>query len=251
MLGTSAWLAFPPRAPLLLAGAGGAYLVYLLERSVLAGPEDAFAHPKRLAWLRRHPGRVATQLVGAAGLCGVTLPWLRLETLWVGALLALIGLLYAVPFRGFRLKAVWWLKPLLIALAWSVGGVVLSVVEAGLPLTAPVALLLSYRALLVLANVLLTDLADVAGDRRARLSTLATRIPAPLLRKAAAGLVLCGGLLLLGSGHLPPSLLVVELLGALCLAGFALRGEADRATFSLTADLLIGWPLLVWLVSLG
>lgn len=249
VLGTYALLDLPPSRPLLVVACCGAFLVYQAERVLLGGPEDRFNHPERTAWLRRHTNYVAatTAIALVGGL--VALPLLRPATVLAGALLAVPGLLYALPLgaQGKRLKTVWHLKPLLIAGVWAAGAVVLPVLEAGVPLATGVAVLVLYRIGYVLPNAFLADWPDRRGDARAGLRTPATEwTERGLVRRSlafAAAPLLLGGALLLP--RVSPGLLVVDLGGPVLVALLTAGGlPTGRWFYGVTLDLLVAWPLV-------
>lgn len=256
MLGTYALLGLPPSGPLLLLAFCGAFLVYQLDRSLLAGPEDALNQPERVAWVQQHPKWLRTSAALAAALALGTLPFLRPATLVTGALLGLPGVLYAMPlpWGGRRLKSVWPLKPVLIAAAWASGAAVLPVLEAGLAVTSGVGALALYRFLFILPNALLADWPDRAGDRRAGLRTAATELaPRTLRRLAVAPLILAivGGLLAIWLFD-APGLLYVDLAGPLLLLGFVRRLPAgSRWFYSFVLDAVVAWPALTALADLA
>ena len=256
MLGTYALLGLPPSGPLLVLASCGAFLVYGLDRSLLAGPEDAFNQPERVAWVRRHATWVRTSALLAAALALSVLPFLRPTTLVAGALLGLPGVLYAVPLLpgGRRPKSIWLLKPVLIAAAWSVGATVLPALEAGVPLTSSVGALVGYRFLFILPNALLADWPDRAGDRQAGLRTVATELSPKALRRLAAAplvLALAGGLVVLWFVE-APRLLYVDLAGPALLLGCVLRLPADsRWFYGFTLDAVVAWPALTALADLA
>jgi 4-hydroxybenzoate polyprenyltransferase len=156
---------------------------------------------------------------------------------------------YALPlFRGRedrparRLKDIGAAKPFAVAGAWAGASVLLPALESGLPLGAAtplLSLLVGYRMLFVLPNLLLADAAALAGDRAALL-----RSPRRLRRLAAGALTLAlagGGLAVALGGA--PLLLAAELPApALLLAGVATR-PASRP-LARTADLAMLAPAL-------
>ena len=256
LLGTYALLGLPPSGPLLLLASCGAFLVYQLDRSLLAGPEDVLNQPERVAWVRQHPAWLGTSAVLAATLALGALPFLRPATLLAGALLGLPGVLYAAPLLpgGRRLKSVWLLKPVLIAGAWSVGATVLPALEAGMALTSGLGALALYRFLFILPNALLADWPDRAGDRLAGLRTAATELSTGALRRLAAVpliLALAGGLVALWLFE-APSLLYVDLAGPALMLGLVLRLPAgSRWCYGFVLDAAVAWPALTALADLA
>ncbi len=247
LLGTGALLGLPPSAPLLALAFCGTLLVYLADRALGLSPEDRFNRPGRLAWVRRHRRGAAALALAAMLGAALTLPLLRPATLWAGAALGGVGLVYVVPVlpRGRRLKTVWFLKPVAISAAWAVGGVVLPAVEAGAPLTGGMAALVAYRFLFVGANALVADWGDRRGDARAGLCTVATEWPPQRVRQiatAALTLALGGGMAAVLFFGAPP-LLLVDLAGPALLLFWVRRAEGPgRWTYGLVLDALVAWP---------
>ena len=247
LLGTYALLELSPSIPLLVLAFCAVFLVYQVERALHPAAEDVHNHPQRLDWVARHRRYVwvstGVAFVGAL----VTLPWLQLETLGLGLGLALCSALYIVPLgqRQWRLKSVWYLKPLLIAGAWAVGGVLMPVLEAGIPIESQVVALVGYRTLFVLPNAFLADWPDRVGDAKAGLHTVATRLTGRQVRWGGA-IVLIGAL----SGGLyalivfnATWLLAVDLCGVLILLIVVLRPwPQTRWFFGFLLDLIIAWP---------
>ncbi len=187
------------------------------------------------------------------------LPWLQPETLGAGAVLALGSGLYMAPVgpRRRRLKSVWYLKPVVIGGAWAVGGVLLPVLEAGVPVAFGVVALIGYRLLFVLPNALLADWPDRAGDAQAGLSTVATRLTVVQIRRLSSAALLPafgGGLVAMAAFEAPP-LLAVDLVGLLVMLFVVGRPwPQSRLFFGLVLDLVVAWPVLTaasaWLLGL-
>lgn len=254
LMGTYALLGVSPSTPLLVVACCSAFLVYQLERVLLGGPEDTYNHPERTAWLHRHAHFVAaTTGLAVVGVLAA-LPLLRPATVLTGLLLAVPGVLYALPVGAERkrLKAVWRLKPVLIASVWAVGAALLPAVEAGVPIGGSVAALAVYRTGYILPNAVLADWPDRRGDARAGLRTPATEWSAErLVRRTAlaASLLLALGAV---SAALPLSLLAVDVLGPVLLLLVAVRRmPASRWFYGVTMDLLVAWPWVTYLVALG
>lgn len=256
LLGTYALLGLPPSGSLLLLAFCGAFLVYQLDRSLFAGPEDALNQPERVAWVRRHRRWIWTSSALAAALALGALPWLRPQTLAVGALLGVPGILYAVPLLPGRrrLKSMGPLKPVLIAAVWALGATLLPAIEAGHAWTSGVGALALYRFLFILPNALLADLPDRDGDRLAGLRTAATALsPRVLRRLAAASLTaaMAGGLVALWSFG-APRLLYVDLAGPVLLLALVLRrATPSRWFYGFALDAVVAWPAATALADLA
>lgn len=254
ILGTYALTGLAPSGPILGLAGCGTLLVYLLDRTWFAGPEDRVNKPERVAWVRRHRrGLLVTALAAGAG-AGWAALLLRPETLLLAAALGLCGGAYALPvLRGnLRVKQVRHLKPVLIGLAWTVGGVWLPLVEAGRPGHAWVLPLMLYRLMYVLPNLFLADIPDWEGDGQAGAHNLAD--PAERdgrLRRVRAlvGLGLAGGLLWAGLLK-GPRLLLVDLIGLFAMLALLARPYGRPGWYyTLVNDLVVGWPLVTALAA--
>lgn len=249
MLGTYALLRLQPDVPLLLLAFFGTFLVYQFERALHPSPEDAFNHPARLAWSARHRRYVWISSVVALAGALATLPFLRPATLGVGAALGVLSGFYMLPVGAGRrrLKSIWYLKPLTIAGAWAVGGVVLPVIEAGTPVTLAVVAFLGYRLLFVLPNALLADWPDRYGDAQVGLSTFATRYDLTRIQQWIGGVLFvgfCGGVGVLVEGS-ASWLLGVDLLGLGLMAILTLRPlPHSRWFFGFVLDAIVAWPIV-------
>jgi 4-hydroxybenzoate polyprenyltransferase len=253
-LGTYGWLGLPVDVPLVVLAACGAYLVYQADRALHVPPEDAINQPYRQAWSRHHRGvtwgGTGLAIIGAL----VAMPFLSGPTLLLGVGLAALSLLYIAPLLPGRrrLKGIWFLKPLAIAAAWAVGGVVAPVVEAGQPVSLAIIMLMGGRLLFVLPNALLADWPDRAGDRQAGLSTPALRLSARTIRRLAL-LALAGssGLLAMSAALLQVSwLAAVDGVGLVLMAWAVLRApRASRWFYGVTIDVIVAWPGISWSVG--
>lgn len=251
--GTYAWLGQPPDLAFLVLAVAGTFLVYQLDRAWRPGAADRRNQPERLRWVRRHRAYVwgSTAAAGLAllGALGHLRPAPALLAAGVGTL----GLLYALPLAPGRrsLRSVAGLKPVWIALAWTLGGVVGPAVQTG-TLSGAVAWLALYRGGFVLANGLLADWPDQAGDRREGLHTPAVRLGARRLRLVVAALLgvtlACGAVALRAAG-LPP-VFAVDLGGPmLLLACLARPLPTSRFFYGFWIDALVAWPGLTALLA--
>lgn len=240
-----ALLELPLSWPLLVLGFCATFLVYQAERIVHTAPEDDYNHPERRVWLASHRRHVWISSFSAAGVAVAMLPLLRPATLVAGVILASLSVLYMVPLgKGRRLKGYGVLKPLLISMAWSVGGVVLPALQAGAIVDGPVIAQVGYRFFFVLPNAVLSDWPDREGDDRAGLRTLATCLS---LRKlqwvATVALALgIGGVFIAFFFFNTPWLLGVDALGLCLMLGLVWRSvPSSRLRFSFLLDALIAW----------
>jgi 4-hydroxybenzoate polyprenyltransferase len=246
LLGTYALLELPLSWPLLVLGFCATFLVYQAERMVHTAPEDDYNHPERRVWLASHRRYVWISSFSAAGVAVAMLPLLRPATLVAGVILASLSVLYMVPLgKGRRLKGYGVLKPLLISMAWSIGGVVLPVLQAGAAVDGSVIALVGYRFLFVLPNAVLSDWPDREGDNRAGLRTLATWLSLWKLQwVATVALALgIGGACLALFLFNAPWLLGVDALGLCLMLGLVWRSvPSSRFRFSFLLDALVAWP---------
>ncbi|HMB90865.1 MAG TPA: UbiA family prenyltransferase [Rhodothermales bacterium] len=247
LLGTYALLELPLSWPLLVLGFCAAFLIYQAERTLHTAPEDIYNHPERRVWLAQHRRYVWISSLSAAGVAMAMLPLLRPVTLVAGVVLASLSVLYMVPFgkHGHRLKGYGMLKPVLISTAWSVGGVVLPVVQAGVAVDGTVLALVGYRFLFVLPNAVLSDWPDRKGDDKAGLRTLATRFSLRQLQWIATAA------LILGIGGVGIALffadvswiLGIDALGLGLMLWLVWRPvPPSRFLFSFMLDALVAWP---------
>lgn len=251
--GNYALLGQAPGLPLLVLAGCGTFLIYQFERGSGFAPEDRYNHPRRQAWLRRHAPLQRRLAAAALVIALLMLPFLRPVTLVGGSVLAMLGVLYALPLLpgGRRLKALWFVKPLAIAGGWAAGGVLLPALEAGLAFSPVVAGLVAYRLLFILPNALLVDWLDREGDARAGLRTVATVWPAEGVRFAAALLALLAAACAVAAAVAGAGpLWSVDALGPLLMAGVAFRLPAlPRPQAVLLLDGLAAWPLVTALAA--
>ncbi len=254
MVGNYALLETAPSLPLLILATCGTMLVYLMDRVWMASPEDGINRPERLAYVEGHRGLLLTETLLVAG-GGIAASFhLRPATLLVGAGLGLLGLLYTVPVfpGGRRVKSVPILKPLVIGLAWAVGGVWLPVIEAGGTLDGWVLLLTGYRLLFIFPNLLMADIPDRQGDRVFGVENIArAHMLEPMLQAARFGLLLAGGGMLAWVGLAGgPWLVGVDVVG-LVLMFLLLRNPLNRPSwfYGLVIDAVVAWPLVTALVA--
>lgn len=245
--GTYALIEIPPSPPLLVAGFCGAYLVYLFDRTLGFSPEDAQNHPGRSHWVKNNRKIIRWSAVGALLSGGLTIPFLNGRTLVACSVFVLLGLVYVVPLLPGRRRLKAWShwKTFCITAGWSFGGVILPVLQAGRSVSTAVLLLLVYRFLFVLPNVLLSDVPDRPGDTRAGLQTFATRLPERrfrLITRLPPALAVAGavGAVLSGWG---PVLLLVDAAGPLLIFFFTFEHpHSDHPHHQFYLDLLMAWP---------
>ena len=255
MLGTTALLGTPTDGPLLGAAFCGAALVYLADRALGLSPEDRYNQPDRLAWVRHHRWGLLIEGLGLG--CGllVLLPLLQSKTVLAALALGAGGGLHVFRrgvVEGFIIGL---LEPVLVALVWAIGAVLLPVLEAGGPaLSGAVVALTAYRGLLILPNVLLVDWADRKGDAAAGTGSWAVGRSRRSVQRAATGLVLLavgGAGAAVGTGWAPPLLLIDAAGGLFMIWGiWGLRPE-HSALHRAVLDGIVAWPVVPWLLSVA
>ncbi|MEZ4700084.1 MAG: UbiA family prenyltransferase [Rhodothermales bacterium] len=246
---TPLWFDAPLQGPLMLAGAGGAFLLYQIDRAWHTSAEDAHNQPDRLQWVHRHRRYTLFSTLASLLAIGVAWPYLSPRTLGAGAVLGVAGVLYLFPLLPgkTRLKGNWLIKPLAIAGGWALGATLLPTLEAGRLPDGQVALLFVYRLLFLLPNVLLADWPDRDGDRREGLRSVAQFLGETSMRRVAqltCGAALAvGGVLAWRSGWPPPAW--IDLAGPVIMALLVSRPmPASRWFYTLALDLAAAWPLV-------
>ena len=257
MMGTYLLADIPLNIHLLVAGSCGAFLVYQIDRLFVGGEEDELNHPLRTRWIDQHRSLMlgTCLLFLILGLSAATN--LSSKTLIAGIGLAVIGVVYLLPIlpdEG-RLKSIWFVKPMMIAGAWSIGSVVFPALDVNLQFDGEIWGLLIYRWLFILPNVFLSDWADQKGDALAGLTSLATLLGEGGVRlvagMCAAASVVAG--LVLGFVADWPLLYYVDLGGPLLMIIVCCRPfSLSNRLFVFWLDMLVAWPLLIaflaWLI---
>lgn len=241
----------------LVASCTSAFLIYLVDRIWLFQDEDLINQPERVAWYERHRAVVWFATGIGCLLIGASLPALGMRTVLVGAALGLAALFYLglESRRAKRLKANWVLKPLIIALGWVLGGVVLPVYVQQGALGLSVAGLAGYRFPLLLANVIVVDWPDRIGDAAAGIHSLsvkldAVRISVIVVLFATLSLFIC---LCFGFWQSWPGIYYLECIAPILMIVIAFRlNKMTHHALVLYADLIIAWPLVtVAFIQLG
>ena len=160
------------------------FSVYQLESDFGSGIGDRLNHRERVDWRSRHRGIVRLMTTASIVTAGALLVARFSHLAVVAAVVGTIAVAYCVPvLPGIRrLKEIWYLKPVSIALAWSLATVALPL--AGTSADVPVSTLiaaLAYRFVFLLPNAVASDLPDANGDALAGLQTPATMWGARLL----------------------------------------------------------------------
>jgi hypothetical protein len=204
-------VAFVQTASLLLAGRGastgwllaallGTLGIYLLDGVRSSDREDSLSQSRRATLCRRHRGLFSVLgllALGGGGICAVS----SSSSPWVLVLLGLLGLaglahvLPIVPSRSGRLttKDLGLIKPLVISLAWLIGGLLVSFESdpVGPPpsLAGLIGFSLMSFPLLVLDSIWL-DRRDMQADARFGQDTWAGRLDPGRYRLATCVLLL-------------------------------------------------------------
>ena len=237
--------------PLMIVASSGAFLVYQIDRIWLSSPEDAINQPARRHWHKENRSTNHVLLVIAVASSLIAAWWISRATLMLCLVVGFIGIVYLIPLGqgSFRLKGVWFGKPLLITICWAYGGVFLPVLEGGGNIDREVWSFFFYRALLVLANVMLTDLPDREGDLASHLKTMAVVFPQKVLIWLA--IFFAGAAVALGLYHGRAfswePILFVDLLGAFIMLILAIRAYGEYSTnshfiYGYIVDLIVAWP---------
>lgn len=251
LLGTYGLSGLPVDLPLLVAGGCGTALVYLVDRVWVRPPEDRINHPKRVAWIRRHSFWVCGEMAVLVAAGGAAVLYLETGT-WLlnGGLAGIAGLHVLSRLRESLTRGGLW-KPVAIAGTWAVGAALLPVVEAGASLGVVAVLLVLYRFLFVLPNLILADWSDRKGDRAVGLGSWTARWTGEQVRWGAtilllAALVGAGGAIIAGA---PPLLLGIDAVGPVLMIGVVWGSDFGTPTHALLADLVVGWPILTFLAA--
>lgn len=255
-LATIVALGIEPSAWVLALVTSGAYLIYVVERAWLMGPEDVHNHPDRVAWIVRHRSGMILTTMGAVAVHALALSRVAsVQLIPIVALLVAVAGVYCLPILpgGERLKSIWFLKPFIIAAAWSLGTVVLPALVVGQLEPGLIYTLCFYRFLFLLPNTLLADVPDVAGDATVGLATIASRLSesVPLVAQVIAGLLPVVGFLLWALTDLSWYIVIDSLIGLVFLGAYRAarkEGTAPRIFYDLHMDVIMASPLLCALV---
>lgn len=254
LAGTYGLFGLTPDLPLLVAGFCGTTLLYAADRVWTETPEDRVNRPERVAWVQAHTGWLAVESALLFALGGAMIPLLELETLFYTGLLGGISALHLSPRNAAGPFLTGLTKPIVIAGAWAVGGVLLPLVEAGEPIGSGALLLFGDRWLFILPNLLLADWGDREGDAEAGLAPWATSWSARWVRGIATALLLvaAAGGLAWAVAWTVPVLAGVDALGPVLMMGAVWSLDPTRPRDAFLFDLVVAWPLipslLAWMI---
>jgi len=273
IMGNSALLDLPLSVPLLFAAWGGATLIYGLDRWPRLSPEDRWAHPRRVAWIRRNSRWLWVERTVCIAVVVVSAFVLRSETVAVAFGFAVLGILHVAPVwpGRRRLKSFGWGRRVSVAIVWATASVLLPLLEAEPVLDprseaaatggsgggdhSPLIFALGLtvvRYLVVWANVAIIDWADGPAERRAGIKTSAG-VGASVIRGRAVTAALAAAAGIVGLGVFTgrsPVLIGIEAVGAVGTAGllWALRPQA-KGQHRLILDAAVAWPLVTFIVA--
>lgn len=233
-----------PYAPLWFAGA---VLVYNLDR-LKHDPSDALNTPERLRQhgrLRR--GSIALATLGALVL--VALPVCSGD--WLLLLLtpaaAVVSLSYSFPIFGFRFKDVPAVKTLFAPTIVLIAYFAPPLFHGQLPFSARVFSAAAWSECLLLFNMVLCDLRDLAGDRSLGTKSIPVLLGENRTRLLLAGLLVAQLGIALANGWMLPGCLSAVYLAALLLA---LRKPRRESFYEWFVEGILFLPALAALAKL-
>lgn len=243
-------LGLKPHVPAVLLSASGAFLIYVWDRAWTTSPEDASNRPSRREWHGTHRRYRYLSTTIALITAGVSW-WLVPAPMKVAAAgLAAVGGLHHLSVSGHRAKAHPVVKPVVVGLAWGIGSGILPFLTGPVLLPAVVGAVIVIRALAVAANVLLSDIHDVQGDREAGIRSMATELGPLPTRSLAMALLLIAGGIALGAGWVTGSPLWLVEAGGLGVFAVFIRPTSESLPGRLTLDVLVAYPIVTILASL-
>ena len=251
LLGSLAMAQAPLDGWYLLVACSGAVLVYHVDRGFLHSSEDLLNAPDRIRWMQSHKTFVGASaaLFVVLGLIGSY--HLDLPTILSGSMLGVIGLIYSAPIlpQGKRFKEVPVVKTALILLCWVTGAVVIPVWGSVPSITFWV--LITYRMLFLLPNLLMADWIDAPGDRQVGMESFGRVQSLSVLRwiTVCSTLVAMACSAVLYTQGIPMKYLLVDGLGLLGLSGMVFFKGEWHSKDVILLDLWVGFSLFTWLVS--
>lgn len=234
----------------LVLAAAGALLIYHADRVFFKSEEDIENVPGRLEWYGRHPSYIALSSVFAVLGIGISVFYLPTHVLYSGAGLGLVGLLYAAPLPGtkIRIKDLPFLKTLLILVCWVGGGLLLPLWRSMDPST--LMLLGAYRALYILPNLILAEWVDSPGDSSLGLRSAGALLTIGGIRVVSVlcfmGALVCSVVLVQSGAN--ALLLSVDIVGFVVAMGMIFSGLRWTSKHVVWLDMLVGFPAATWLI---
>jgi putative flippase GtrA len=246
----------PPHQAAVILAAAGAFLIYLVDRAWVFSPEDVTNRPGRLQWHARHPGYRWGAAVVALGLAGAAWLYSPTEVRWMAVGLGSVALIHVTSIGGRRGKARPVLKIAMIAMAWGLGSALLPLMTTWAHIGGELSLfsrpmslvaVAAARAMVVGANVLVSDVHDIDGDAAVGIRSTSAALGKDRARWAAVGILLAAtaiaGSMILYTGSY---LWAIEGVGMVVFALVIHPGRAHLPS-ALSLDLLVGWPLITLL----
>jgi 4-hydroxybenzoate polyprenyltransferase len=236
------------------------FTIYVNDRLVDV-EADAGANPRRTAFVRRHSRTLSSLAALAYGLAVTLAVYGGPGVLGLTLFPALVWVLYAVdwaptnaiPFQ--RLKELFIVNSMLVAVAWASTVVLLPVIYAGAPLTPSVAILFVYFAIGTFIGAEIANLGDVESDRSNNVSTLPATLGVRTTRRALYA-VCVTGLAMLGfafaRGHFQQWGTLAMVAGlASVLGGVTLVGRVDEPELLAISGEFARLPVLIVLLGTG
>ncbi len=238
-------LGFHSSTVLALSVGAAAQFVYCAEH-LMGGCQDLVNHPTRVVWLEENRQTIRLVLLVCATLA--TVGFATIATLSLGVvLIAGFGVTVAYLFlfsRQILLSrgGVTIVKPVLVVVVWAIATAALPLIQAGRLGWLGGGFIL-YRSIILMANVVLADLLDIAGDRHAGIRTLGTAFSTSANLRTILGLCVVAGLsalILVANGA--SFLVLLE-----CTVWLGLPVIAYLGIGVIWADLLLALPFVLML----
>jgi 4-hydroxybenzoate polyprenyltransferase len=186
--------------------------------------EDSINNASRVQFILKYKKQMSISLSLAYILATILALNKNLGSFYVSLIVLFIGITYSVPLISFgkykRLKDIPFIKNLVIGLIWGLVLILFPMYYLSSELTSVVVILFIFIIARLIINTTLFDLRDIAGDKKAKISTLATSlgIKKTLMFTLLMNLFIL--LLLLVSvyfGYLPPegSILIISVIYSL------------------------------------
>jgi len=230
----------------------GAFFLYQIDRAFSFSPEDTVNAPERVEWNNGHRSYSMASTAASALLMAILLPRLPVFILpWLAAI-GVLGIVHALPSMGGRrrLKSIPYLKTASISIAWMVGGVIIPLTITGISSVALISLLCLYRLPVIVSNQLVADFVDREGDQtvshKSILTTFSERRVKLIVLSLLGSSAVFGVLVLMMTGSY--LLVSVDMVGLFLMLYFCLRDHPLTRNTSFILDVLVGWPLITFLL---